>query len=125
MTTPNPDHALFGVRFDPETGELAPINTNRGPAPEPQPATDPREVTVATIMQMARAFPGMAPDAASRLLHEADHAYCQGPSAADTLGVFLAEVRRPITGVLEAGARYRVIKIKHRVYRVTPEAVDE
>ena len=50
---------------------------------------------------------------------------CQGPSAADTLGVFLAEVRRPITGVLEAGARYRVIKIKHRVYRVTPEAVDE
>jgi hypothetical protein len=89
------------------------------------PATDPREVTVHTIVQMARAFPGMDPSAASRLLHEADQAQREGASAADTLGVFLAEVRNPITGVLEAAARYRVVKLAHRVYRVVPEAEEE
>lgn len=90
-----------------------------------QPATEPREVTVRTIVQMTRAFPGMDCPAASRLFTEADQAYREGPAAADTLGVFLAEVRSPATGALEAGARYRVRKISHRVYRVTPEPVDE
>ena len=89
--------------------------------PSTQPATEPREVTVCTIVQMARAFPGMDNSAASRLLHEADQAEREGPSAADTLGVFLAEARHPSTGALEAGVRYRVRKIAHRAYRVTPD----
>lgn len=88
-------------------------------------ATDPHNVTVGTIMQMVHAFPGMAPDAASRLLHEADQAAREGEAAADTLGVFLAEARHPTTGALEAGVRYRVHKIANRHYEVRVEAVDE
>ena len=93
--------------------------------PSTQPAADPHDVIVHTIVEMARAFPGMDNPTAARLLAEADQAHREGPAAADTLGVFLAEVRDPTTGALEAGARYRVTKIAHRVYRVTVQAVDE
>lgn len=90
-----------------------------------QPAADPHDVIVHTIVEMARAFPGMDHPTAARLLSEADQAHREGPTAADTLGAFLAEVRDPTTGALEAGARYRVTKIAHRVYKVTVLAVDE
>ena len=89
-----------------------------------QPAADPHDVIVHTIVEMARAFPGMDNPAAARLLSEADQAHREEPAAADTLGVFLAEVRDPITGSLEAGARYRVTKIAHRAYEVTVQAVE-
>jgi len=68
---------------------------------------EPCTVAVATIMQMVRAFPGMAQATAARLLAEADQA-----AAAETLGVFLAET----------GLRYRVVKLAHRDYEVRPEA---
>ena len=89
-----------------------------------QPAEDPHNVTVHTIVEMTRAFPGMDTPTAARLLAEAGQAHREGPGAGDTLGVFLAEVRDPMTGALEAGARYRVTKIAHRVYQVTVQAVE-
>ena len=53
--------------------------------------TDPQHVTVNTIMQMCRAFPGMDCAMASRLFTEADQAEREGDDAADTLGLFAAE----------------------------------
>ena len=47
-----------------------------------QPAADPHDVIVHTIVEMARAFPGMDNPAAARLLSEADQAHREGPAAA-------------------------------------------
>jgi hypothetical protein len=88
--------------------------------PGTEPALHPQAKTVRTIMEMVRAFPGMDCPAASRLFTEADQAYRDGAEAADTLGVFIAEVRSPTTGVLEGAARYRVRRMAHRLYLVTP-----
>jgi hypothetical protein len=92
--------------------------------PSARPATDPHDVTVHTIMDMCRAFPGMGCPTASRLFTEADQAKREGASAADTLGVFIAEARDPMTGAVQAGVRYRVTKIAHRNYRVVVTEVD-
>jgi len=75
--------------------------------------TDPQPVTVNTIMQMCRAFPGMDCAMASRLFTEADQAEREGDDAADTLGLFAAE----------DGTLWRVTRVKHRVYRVTTQPI--
>jgi hypothetical protein len=92
---------------------------------EPSPAREPHDVTVHTIVEMTRAFPGMDQASAARLLSEADKAQHDGLWAAATLGVFVAEARDPMTNAVLAAARYKVVKVAHRVYDVRVEAVDE
>ncbi len=73
--------------------------------------------------ELRQHFRDMRREVAQRMAGEADDGYA--PGAPDTLGRFAAEVRDPITGVLEVGAACKITRQDDGTCLVTETARDQ